>query len=83
MRTRNEIVTSMCYTWRHDYGIVKDPEYKIIPGMTDFIDEISSGMYQWEREQLWRQMAQIFDNDIAPHMEFRAAANSRNICDND
>jgi len=40
-------------------------------------------MYQWEREQLWKQMSQIFDNDIAPHMEFRAAANSRNICDND
>jgi hypothetical protein len=81
MRTRDEVITSMCYTWRHDYGLVKDPEYKHHD--TDFIDVISSGMYQWEREQLWKQMAQIFDNDIAPHMEFRAAANSRNICDND
>ena len=51
--------------------------------MTDFIDTISAGMYQWEREQLWKQMAQLFDNDIAPHMEFCAVANSRNICDND
>ena len=83
MKNRNEIITSMCYTWRHDYGIVKDPNYKDRPGMTDFIDVISSGMYQQEREQLWKQMAQIFDNDIAPHMEFRAVANSRNICDND
>jgi hypothetical protein len=83
MKNRNEIITSMCYTWRHDYGIVKDPDYKDRPGMTDFIDVISSGMYQQEREQLWKQMAQIFDNDIAPHMEFRAVANSRNICDND
>jgi hypothetical protein len=71
----------MCYTWRHDYGLVKDPDYKRHDA--DFIDNISSGMYQWEREQLWKQMAQIFDNDIAPHMEFRAAATSRNICDND
>jgi hypothetical protein len=81
MRSRDEVITSMCYTWRHDYGIVKDPEYKNY--QNDVIDSISSGMYQWEREQLWKQMAQIFDNDIAPHMEFRAAANSRNICDND
>ena len=81
MRSRDEVITSMCYTWRHDYGIVKDPEYKNY--QNDVIDSISSGMYQWEREQLWKQMAQIFDNNIVPHMEFRAAANSRNICDND
>jgi hypothetical protein len=36
-----------------------------------------------ERESLWRQMAQIFDNDIAPHMEFKAVATSRNTCGND
>jgi hypothetical protein len=71
----------MCYTWRHDYGIVKDPEYK--NHHNDFIDSISSGMYQWEREQLWKQMAQLFDNDVAPHMEFKTVATSRNICDND
>jgi hypothetical protein len=81
MKTRDEIITDMCYTWRHDYGIVKDAEYK--NRNSEFIDSISSGMYQWEREHLWKQMAQIFDNDIAPHMEFRAAATSRNICDND
>ena len=81
MRTREQVITGMCYTWRHDYGLVKDPEYK--HHASDFIDAISAGMYHWEREQLWKQMAQIFDNDIAPHMEFRAAANSRNICDND
>ena len=81
MRTREQVITGMCYTWRHDYGLVKDPEYK--HHASDFIDAISAGMYHWEREQLWKQMAQIFDNDIAPHMEFRAAATSRNICDND
>jgi len=81
MRTREEIVTSMCYTWHHDYGIIKDPEYK--NHHNDFIDSISAGMYQWERDQLWKQMAQIFDNDILPNMEFKAVANSRNICDND
>lgn len=83
MRTREQIITSMCYTWRHDYGLVKDPDYKSRPDTTDFINTISSGMYQQEREQLWKQMAQIFDNDIAPNMEFKSTATSRNTCGND
>lgn len=81
MKTREEIITSMCYTTRHDYGLVKDPDYN--HNVSDLIDTISAGMYQLERKQLWTQMAQLFDNDIAPHMEFRAVATSRNICDND
>jgi hypothetical protein len=28
-------------------------------------------MSQSEREALWNQMAQIFDNDILPYMEFK------------
>ena len=81
MKSRDEIITGMCYTWRHDYGIVIDPEYK--HHVSDFIDTISAGMYQWEREQLWKQMAQLFDNDIAPYMEFKTVATSRNICGNE
>jgi hypothetical protein len=81
MKTREEIITSMCYTSRHDYGIVKDPDYNHHTG--DFIDSISAGMYQLERKQLWEQMAQIFDNDIAPHMEFKTVATSRNTCGNE
>jgi hypothetical protein len=58
MKTREQIITSMCYTWRHDYGLDK-------PQGNNF----ASGTTQAEREALWRQMAQIFDNDIAPHMK--------------
>jgi hypothetical protein len=83
MSTREQIITNMCYTYRQDYGIVKDPVYKDRPGMTDFIDTISAGMFQQEREALWCQMAQIFDNDIAPYMEFKSIATSRTICGND
>jgi hypothetical protein len=64
MKTREEIITSMCYTMRHDYGLDKSVG-------TGFADIISSGMTARERETLWRQMAQLFDNDIAPYMEFR------------
>ena len=65
MKTREEIITSMCYTWRHDYGLTKeaDPIGYPFPGV--------AGMTKQEQQSLWNQMAQIFDNDIAPHMEFR------------
>ena len=65
MKTREQIITSMCYTFRHDYGLEKDIG-------NGFFSELSAGMAKEEREALWRQMAQIFDNDIAPYMEFRA-----------
>ena len=32
---------------------------------------VTAGFTDSERELLWRQMAQLFDNDIAPHMEFK------------
>ena len=82
MKTREQIITSMCYTVRHDYGIVKDPDYAL-HWNNFFHDSVSAGMYQLEREKLWEQMAQLFDNDIAPNMEFKTVANSRNLCDND
>ena len=76
MKTREQIITSMCYTYRHDYGLDK-------PEGDNFASKLSSGMTQTQRESLWRQMAQIFDNDIAPHMEFKTVATSRNTCGND
>jgi hypothetical protein len=62
MKTREQIITSMCYTTRHDYGLEKSEKS---------IFDLSSGLTDQEREALWRQMAQIFDNDIAPYMEFK------------
>ena len=64
MKTREQIITAMCYTYRHDFGLDKDIG-------NGFISELTSGMTQNEREALWKQMAQIFDNDIAPYMEFK------------
>jgi hypothetical protein len=54
----------MCYTWRHDYGL--DRQEHDGPGGL-----ITAGLTTAERELLWRQMAQIFDHNIAPNMEFR------------
>ena len=51
-------------TFRHDYGLEISELDKIeMP--------LLSGMTKHEREALYRDMAQIFDNDIATHMEFR------------
>jgi hypothetical protein len=55
-RTRATIIESMCLTWRHDYRLDKGR----FCGMTDE-----------ERSSLRHQMAKIFDNDIAPFMEFK------------
>ena len=57
MKTREEIINSMCYTWRHDFGLDKDH------------DSLSSGMTAMERVLLWNAMAQIFDNDISPLLD--------------
>lgn len=49
MKTREGIISAMCLTWRHDYGLLPEDQ----------------------RENLFKQMAQIFDNDIAPNMQFK------------
>jgi len=64
MKNREAIIHSMCRTYRHDFGLVRNTgesgPYPFPSGMTDE-----------EKESLYRQMAQIFDNDIAPYMEFK------------
>ena len=64
MKTREEIITAMCYTLRHDYGLDKEDT-----------DSISSGMTKFQRVMLWNQMAQVFDNTISPNMDFKNASN--------
>jgi hypothetical protein len=59
-KTREQIITSMCYTYRHDYGLTKPSG-----------DRLGAGMTTEQQQALWRQMAQIFDNDIEPYMEFK------------
>jgi len=75
MKTREQIITDMCYTCRHDYGITKN-------NAGNSTDILSSGMTDSERKSLWNQMAQLFDNNIAPHMKFKIP-DSRSFCDND
>lgn len=66
MKSREEIITDMCYTYRHDYGLDKDPNGP--PWL--------SGMTSEERKGLYNTMAQIFDNNIAPVIELKNGKSS-------
>jgi hypothetical protein len=66
MKTREEIITDMCYTYRHDYGLDKDPnDPSWLLGMTPN-----------ERKGLWDTMAQIYDNNIQPIMDLKNGKSS-------
>lgn len=58
---RSKIITNMCYTWRHDFGLTREDT----DCPFDF-HGLSSGMTVREREKLWHDMSKVFDNDIAP-----------------
>jgi hypothetical protein len=61
--TREGIITNMCYTWDHAFGMEKDP----LIGKF----QLTGGYTPEERENLWQQMAQIYDGDIAPHHKLK------------
>ncbi len=56
MKSKEEIVNSMCYTYRHDYGLRKLPSD---PPWT-------AGMTEDDAKMLYKTMEQIYTNDIAP-----------------
>ena len=66
MKTREQIITDMCYTYRHDYGLNKDPNDP--PWI--------SGMTEAERKGLYLTMSQIYDNTIAPNMDLKNGKSS-------
>lgn len=61
MSTRESVITSMCYTFRPDYKLWKNPDE----------DYFVEGMSHAEQQVLWNQMAQLYDNCIAHCMEFK------------
>jgi len=70
-KTREDIITNMCYTWDHAYGAPFQPFTEIFGCDEKDLPEGASegiGYTDEKRKALWNDMAQIFDNDIAPHM---------------
>jgi hypothetical protein len=56
MKTREEIIHSMCLTYRHDYGLRKESDE---PSWT-------AGMTEQDAKMLYKTMEQIYNNDIEP-----------------
>ena len=57
--TKEQIITGMCYTWRHDYGLEKHPD-------DTFAGLITAGMTELERQSLYKQMEQLYNHHIQP-----------------
>ena len=56
MKTKEEIIHDMCFTYRHDYGLRKDPNE---PNWT-------AGMTEQDAKMLYKTMEQIYNNNIEP-----------------
>ena len=63
MKTREDIILAMCYTYRQDYGLERAVGFGC--------NVLACGTTHAEREKIYNNMAQIFDNCILPHMEFK------------
>ena len=53
----------MCLTYNHAYFLPTKAD--------DDTNLFNCALTQGEKDFLWRQMAQVFDNDIEPFMEFK------------
>ena len=69
MKTKHEIITAMCITFRHDYGLPKE-NYRI----EGTHGALSSGMTKQEQETLFNTMLKIYTNAIEPYMVIRGEA---------
>ena len=69
MKTKSEIITAMCITFRHDYGLPKE-NYRI----EGTHGALSSGMTKQEQETLYNTMLKIYTNAIEPYMVIRGEA---------
>jgi len=59
IQTKEQIINDMCYTYRHDYGLRKDPNE---PPWT-------AGMTEQDAKMLYKTMEQIYNNNIEPHLK--------------
>lgn len=59
MKNREEIIHSMALSYRHDYGLRKEPND---PSWT-------AGMTEEDAKMLYKTMEQIYTNDIEPLLQ--------------
>lgn len=67
---KEETIHNMCLTYRHDYGLRKDPNE---PPWT-------AGMTEQDANMLYKTMEQIYNNDIEPLLtEFNNLKEGRSV----
>lgn len=59
MKDKEQIITDMCYTYRHDYGLRKE----------DGEPNWTAGMTEQDAKLLYKTMEQIYNNNIEPIIE--------------
>jgi len=59
MKNKEQIITDMCYTYRHDYGLRKE----------DGEPNWTAGMTEQDAKMLYNTMEQIYNNNIEPIIE--------------
>jgi len=67
-KCKEDVITSMCYTYRHDYGLRKldtDPPW-------------TAGMTDEDAKMLYKTMEQIYNNDIEPLLKDRNPFGEKN-----
>lgn len=68
---RHRIVTDMCFTYRHDYGLE-------VPDGADLVH--TCGMTRVEREALYKRMDQLYNHYISDLVE--ALLDTKRLSDN-
>ena len=58
---REQLITNMCLTFRHDYGLVISEDERMY--------SLNSGMTELERQGLFNTMSQVFDHHFATSLE--------------
>ena len=59
MKTREDFITSMCLTWDHAFLA---PRQEVFEGFT-------FGLTDEQKQHIWNNMSQVYDNDIAPFIK--------------
>lgn len=74
MKTKEEIIQSMCLTYDHRYFLPAEEE----ADGDEFDSPLISAMLmsQKEKEFVYNQMKQLFENDIEPYMTFKEDNNN-------
>lgn len=70
MKTREEVILSMCHAYRDDYSLSRTPG-----------DHQRGGFNESERTYVYDMMTRIFDQGVAPYMDFKRPSYSAHSCD--